>query len=249
MNRTERIFRRWKFSPFPRFFKDLFDFVYPPICLLCDDRYEGSGPVCPACRRRLRDSIRIQVQSGRNDFHQLSGSLFFDRALTCWDFTPELENLIHQVKYQGRKKLGLFLGKIAGSAFRDSVEAIPMNGILVPVPLHRVRLREREFNQSEWIAKGMAESVRGSIRADILQRKRNTRTQTALSAAAREKNVAEAFLIRHPESVCGCSVVLVDDVITTGATLNACARVLKESGAESVVGLALARPRMNVDRL
>jgi ComF family protein len=225
-------------------FRGLIDFVYPPICSACENRTNGSAPLCRNCLKALRSSLAIELQSGKSDFTFLSGPLHFDGVYTGWNFSPELESLVHRVKYQGMKKLGRFLGKMTGRAFQSGLSPAGSGtgGIMVPVPLHKVRLRERGYNQSEWIAKGMGEGMGISVSSSILYRKKQTKTQTKLSAPEREKNVRDAFGAAGPEAVKGKTVFLVDDVITTGATLNACARCLKQAGAARVVGLALARP-------
>lgn len=242
-NCFRRVFRTREPSFLFSCFHPLFEFVYPPICTLCEIRHDGGDPICDLCMDQLINSLSIKSQSGPAEFHQLSGALYFDWAVTCWDFTSEIENLIHQVKYQGRKKLGRYLGKLAGAAVSDHFREFVKDAVWIPVPLHCVRQREREFNQSEWIARGLAEPFHGVLQPKTLERRKHTRTQTTLSAPEREKNVMDAFRVRNPDSVRGRSTILVDDVITTGATLNACAGALKEAGAESVVGFALARPR------
>jgi ComF family protein len=222
--------------------RGLVDFVYPPVCFLCDGRIAGSVPLCRSCLKILHSTMEVKLQSGNlRDFTLLSDELHFNGVVTGWHFTPELEALIHLVKYQGMKRLGRLLGKMAGRAFLPA-PGPGGEGIMVPVPLHRVRLRERGYNQSEWIARGMSEDMGFPVSLSILSRKKQTLTQTKLSAPEREKNVRDAFTVKDPDAVKDKTVFLVDDVITTGATLNACALCLKEAGAASVYGLALARP-------
>jgi ComF family protein len=223
------------------FFRGLVEFVYPPICAACENRTNGSAPLCKSCLKALVLNLVVELQSGKSDFTLLSGELYFDGVYTGWNYSPELESMVHLVKYQGMKRLGRFLGKMAGGTF-PSVPSSAGDGVMVPVPLHKVRLRERGFNQSEWIAKGIGESMGIPLSASVLSRKKQTKTQTQLSAPQREKNVRDAFTVTNSEAVKDRAVFLVDDVITTGATLNACARCLKDAGAASVIGLALARP-------
>ena len=251
--------------------RSLVEFVYPPICPACEKRFDGLVPICRPCLKALKSALSVARQSGKCDFSQLSDPPFFDAVFTGWDYTPELESLIHLVKYQGMKRLGFFLGKLAGRTFPadwnlslHSADNVPRcdrpgkesvrggafsmeetgreGGILVPIPLHRVRKRERGYNQSEWIARGLSEELKIPVRASVLRRNRQTRTQTKLTAVERERNVRGAFHVLDPLAVKGRTVFLVDDVITTGATLNACAECLKNAGVVSVVGLALARP-------
>jgi len=225
------------------FVDDFLEFIYPHLCFLCEARHDGKAPLCPACRRMLRFSARANVQHGKGFFHELSGELFLDKAVTVWDFSPELENLIHLVKYQNRRRLGRFLGRLAGRSARSALPS-RNRAVLVPVPLHRTRQRERGYNQSACIGEGLSGAVGLPLLSNALARIRHTRTQTKLTAEEREKNVGNAFSVRLREAVEGKTVVLADDVITTGATVNACAKALKRAGASEVIGFALARPQM-----
>ncbi|MBN2031055.1 ComF family protein [bacterium] len=183
-------------------------------------------------------------QKGRHDFYHLEGEILFDEVITFWDYTPEIEQLIFQVKYQRKKKLGLFLGQQLGKAFQTAYENWKQC-IVMPVPLHRIRHRERGYNQSDILCQGINDCVNVPIYYDGLIRNRHTSTQTRLSAKERQDNVKNAFEVNPSYSFQGKDIVLVDDVITTGATVNNCAACLKEAGARKVIGIALARPQLD----
>jgi len=117
---------------------------------------------------------------------------------------------------------------------------------MLPVPLHKVRLRERGFNQSARICKGLSETLAMPVLRDGLFRKRYTKTQTGKSGEERRENVENAFGIENAEIITGKSFLIVDDVATTGSTINSCAGVLKEAGARAVYGMTLARPLMGI---
>jgi ComF family protein len=225
-----------------KWIQSFLDFIYPPVCLLCDTRLEENTSLCPGCLEAFLDSMAVTSQRGRKDFHHLTGDIFFDEVVTFWDYTPETESLIHRVKYQRGKKLGVFLGSMAGRAFQDFFDH-GKHDFLLPVPLHRARLRERGYNQSALVCRGMANHIPADVHEDVLRRHRHTATQTHLSAHDRQKNVRDAFAVHKGRLVDGKSILLVDDVVTTGATMNSCAFVLKQAGAHRVVGLALARPQ------
>ena len=219
------------------------DFVFPPQCLLCGHGFEEGRWLCSECLSRVLDSRRVVLHERPEDFQFLSGVRHFEGIFTAWEFNQDLEQLIHCMKYSGMKNLAGFLGAAAGEAIgRDpDFRSHPYEWML-PVPLHKVRQRERGYNQSAWVCDGLSKSLGIPVLTDGLFRKRNTRTQTGKSGEERQKNVEDAFGIKHPERIQGVFILLADDVATTGSTLNSCAEVLKQAGARTVYGAALARP-------
>jgi ComF family protein len=147
--------------------------------------------------------------------------------------------LVHELKYRGRRRSA---GRAARLLFDSEPARQVLAGasVLVPVPLHPRRLRQRGFNQSQLLARALGR-LAGLPVADALARRVETATQTGLSAAARRRNVEGAFRAVRPAAVGGRVVVLVDDVLTTGATARACARALRDAGASAVRLLTLAR--------
>ncbi len=142
-------------------------------------------------------------------------------------------------------RLARFLGETAGSAAATGL--IPASfDALIPIPLHATRQRERGYNQSEWIASGFSHSLSIPVLGGMLRRIRSTRTQTDLGGEERQVNVRSAFRAVLPDMFRGRSFLLVDDVITTGATVNACAKALKNGGALRVAAITLARPPLTV---
>jgi len=225
--------------------RDLLDFVFPPVCPACDERNESTQPVCERCSRYLERSIKWFVQKKTEDFQHLRGELFFDEIVTCWEFTSPLENLIHCLKYQRGRRIGRFFGLMIASRMIDHM-IMNEKTILISVPLHKIRYRERDFNQAELICRSIASVIPVVVETGILVRTRNTYSQTRLEADERMKNVKDALRVRDTESVRGRTIILVDDVVTTGSTMNSCARCLKNAGAGKVVGLALARPVLDL---
>jgi competence protein ComFC len=221
------------------------DFVYPPQCLLCGNRFESGRWLCPICLRRILESRRVVLHARPEDFPYLSCERHFDGVFTAWEFNPDLERLIHCAKYSGMKNLARFLGSTAADVLvKDAAFVeIPFQ-TMIPVPLHKIRQRERGYNQSRCVCDGLSESFGFPMLPDGLYRKRYTQTQTGKNGEEREENVKDAFRASQPERIRGRSVLLVDDVLTTGSTMNSCARTLKEAGAERVHGVTLARPLM-----
>jgi ComF family protein len=148
--------------------------------------------------------------------------------------------VIHELKYRGRRRVAARLARLL---LEDPSALALVAGcdILVPVPLHHRRLRERGFNQAALIARELGRQTGRPCCEGVLVRRRDTAPQTGLSAAARRRNVAAAFAARRRGLVAGRVMTLVDDVFTTGATAYACARVLRDAGAKEVRLLSVAR--------
>lgn len=217
--------------------------MYPPNCLLCGAGFDEGRWLCPKCLAKVRDSRRAVLHEKDADFQYLAGSRNFDGIFTAWEFNQELESLIHYIKYSGMKHLARFLGFSAGEAIAKDKEFRDRRfQWMLPVPLHKVKLRERGYNQSAWICDGLSEATGVPVLKKGLFRKRYTQTQTGKSGEERQKNVEDAFGTAGPERIEEQSILLVDDVATTGSTLNSCAGILKEAGARTVHGITLARP-------
>ncbi len=151
-----------------------------------------------------------------------------------------LQQIIHAMKYRPVYGLTRPLAQLLQHQF-DACWAEAAPDMLVPVPLHRYRLRQREFDQALALARYLSQGVGVACEADVLIRQRHTQSQVGLSATERDRNVRGAFDVRHPQSVRDKAVLLIDDVYTTGATVKECARVLQRAGAAWVGVYTLAR--------
>jgi ComF family protein len=152
---------------------------------------------------------------------------------------PPLHNLFYALKYRGRSSIGVEFGRELGEVLH-LLDCTGYNAIL-PVPIHRARQLERGYNQAEEIARGIGEVLRVSTAPDWLVRNRYTQSQTTMNAIARRTNVLGAFTGgKQAERIRGTAILLVDDVLTTGSTLNACATTLLELGARRVDVATLA---------
>lgn len=192
-------------------------YLQPPVCPLCGQSQETPG-LCLSCVHRP-----LQVDG--------------IRSVAIFDGT--LRKAIHGLKYRNMRALAAPLGEMLTDYWRENV---PAADVLVPVPLHVRRLRERGYNQSELLAVCIGQSLGVPVVCDVLRRSRYTLAQTRLSGAERRKNVAGAFVCAG-RGLRGKRVVLVDDVCTTGSTLEACSIALKAGGARSVWALTVARAR------
>jgi ComF family protein len=164
----------------------------------------------------------------------------FRKARAFGVYNGSLMAAIHRLKYGGKTSLSKPLGALAKETFYQFWEAGSID-LLLPVPLHIKRLRERGFNQAHLVNKKWAGPEGVPFDGLTLSRNRWTEPQTSLTRAERRKNVKGAFSVRHPNKAKGRRILLVDDVFTTGATVNECSRVLMKAGAESVDVLTLAR--------
>jgi ComF family protein len=161
----------------------------------------------------------------------------FDRAVAVARYEGVLAEAIGLFKYQGKTHLAGPLTELMLSG----LSRLPRPDCLVPVPLHPRRLREREYNQALLLCDALGRRLGLEVIPDGLERVRETPPQIGLSIADRRRNVRRAFVAKHPEIIEGRQILLIDDVLTTGATVNECARVLKRAGAKAVYVLTLAR--------
>lgn len=160
-------------------------------------------------------------------------------AISLGTFDDHYQRLIHRFKYGKKIPLGKRLAQRLGDAVAREEEFAGCD-LILPVPLHRARYRERGFNQSEILAEGVSEVADIPLARRTLRRKKNTKDQTYLNVQQRAENVRDAFSITQPEIVENKRVILVDDVTTTGATLNECARILQDVRARSIFAATLA---------
>ncbi len=210
-----------------------------PVCAGCWGglrRYEG--PSCVDCGRPFPSSIPLTASKPLCGLCRRD-TFFFRKARSFGLYEGVLRQVILLVKFQRHERLGRRLGEKLMDTLTEEEELLKSTRI-VPVPLHRRRKRERGFNQAEILARGLTDRTGIPMDRDSLRRTRFTPPQTGLSPSARRANVRGAFDVRGT-SLRGHIVLLVDDVMTTGATVNACARSLKQAGAKDVFVLTLAR--------
>jgi len=162
-----------------------------------------------------------------------------DRGASLGPYDGALRVAVHELKYRGRWRVARRLGELLLESPR--VRETLVGAVVVEVPLHPSRLRSRGFNQAGLLADSLAAGAAVPRPGSVLVRRRETPPQTGLSAAHRRRNVEGAFVVRRKASVAGRAVVLVDDVMTTGATLRACARALRLAGATEIRAVTAAR--------
>lgn len=209
---------------------------FPPICVGCQNRItQNQTLVCNSCRQQLQylsDEMILNKEVPEN----------LNAIIPVYVYDERVQGIIHALKYQGFRSLGIVLGELIASRVKSKIKIEP-NTILVPVPLHPIKYRERGYNQSYFIAKGLGNILDLNIKNNMLKRIKNTITQTHLSALERHQNMKNAFKLMAGVDFSQIeNAILVDDVFTTGATLNSAAGVLKSAGVDSVIGVTVTAP-------
>jgi ComF family protein len=222
------------------FIHPVMDFIYSPMCFHCQHPVPTGNYLCGTCNKWLQ---RIPFES---DLHKslrhevFSHAHLFRDVYSLYEFIPGgvLQTLLHDLKYQQKTRIGIDLGRRLGTSAKEFL-GIDESWVLIPVPLYPARERERGYNQALFIAAGVHEVTGARVDTKSIIRIRKTRTQTKLTTPERKDNVASAFA--RGKSGSGTrerSVAIIDDVITTGATITEIARILPESS--NIYALSLA---------
>lgn len=215
--------------------------IFPPTCLFCRTLLsDGERHLCAGCWRSIPSLTRDHPLFIDTRSKLLDGGAISD-LVSCFVFEKRgaVQALAHSLKYDGFTTVGIVLGEKLG----EVMNARGVKGdLLIPVPLHSIKRRERGFNQAERIAAGISRMTGIPSKARSLRRTRHTQTQTKLGLEERKQNVAGAFEVEdHTRPLInGAVCILVDDVITTGATITACGEALLKHGAPSVIAASAA---------
>jgi ComF family protein len=226
------------FAQFVQLASDLSKLIYPAKCLICNG-IQTSNRTHLLCENCLADLASRPLPETAAHAATPPGDL--DEFHAGWHFDAAMQIAIHAFKYRRRPSLSRVLGEMLAQRLGNLRAREFSQAVLVPVPLHPRRGRERGFNQSILLAETLAQAWNMAVLPRGLQRVRFTETQAKLDAQARAKNVKGAFALAKKSNLQNHTIFLVDDVFTTGATMNACAAALKSAGAARVIGLALAK--------
>lgn len=219
------------------------EFCFPPLCFSCNARLTTrESRVCNSCwnsmRRVQRDDYTVRILRER-----FAADGFIDEFYSKYYFEERgvFQKLVHSLKYEAITVFGIELGRRLGELLIEEMD-VGTIGIIIPIPLHRMKLRERGYNQSESICRGISQITARPVDMKLIQRCKNTLSQTHLTADERRHNVGDAFEVTvGKESALHASTVLVvDDVMTTGSTIESVAKILKESGAAKVIAASSA---------
>ncbi len=232
---------------------DASDIIFPPRCLGCAEILHPhrrqlfcpvclekikfiTGSLCPVCGTTFSDSPAASHLCG----NCMGNKTYFSCARAVVSYETIILNTIHQFKYGNNISVGARLASFMADFSFPDVD-FTGHSLIIPVPLHIKRLRQRGFNQSLILARALAKKWQIPVNFSLLKRHRFTLTQTGLNKAERNKNIKGAFEVSDKKKIAGKNVILVDDVYTTGATINECAKILTKAGAQKVTVLTLAR--------
>jgi len=228
----------------PLWVNDVLNLFFPNVCQACGDALGRQEKImCISCQVKLpktgfhlhEDNPVSRVFWGRVNLNAATSFLFFNKG-------GNVQELIHALKYKNKKEVGVLLGELFGYELNQS-PLFKNIDLIIPVPLHPRKYRKRGFNQSETIATGISRAIKAAVDFNNFIRLVNTDSQTRKSRYNRWENVKGVFGIRDEETLQNKHILLVDDVLTTGATLEACAATLLEleNTKVSVATLAYAQ--------
>lgn len=224
-------------------FYDFFSLFFPRVCYSCGNTLlQHEEVLCSYCLHQLprtnfhteKDNPVSRIFWGRVNISYASSMFFFTKG-------SKVQHLLHQLKYKDKKEIGVYVGKLFGRSLQESPFYSDVD-VIIPVPLHPKKQRKRGYNQSEMFARGLSESFSRPYDIHTLIRTYASETQTKKSRFRRWENVKEIFAVRNYQHLTGKHILLVDDVVTTGATLESCAaRLLEIPGARiSIATIACA---------
>lgn len=235
----------------------LSNLFYPRTCPFCgryiSDRQRAEEHVewlCPECWIKLPRTEQDKLPQNSTETALTEGktvnkrALHLDRAAAYLFFEKEhpIQQVIHRMKYADEPELGFWMGRQAVLDWRDETFFDDLD-VLIPMPLHPRRMRERGYNQSEYIARGISEITGIPVDTTHVTRTRNTPQQALQDGEGRKTNVADAFAINHPEQMYHKHILVVDDLITTGETMKACLNTMRAFRGATITVFALCKAR------
>lgn len=210
---------------------DFISLLYPEVCLGCQNALvKGETELCTSCKIKLPyTNYHLEVKNPV--WKRFLGKVQVRRAYSFLFFVKHgmVQKVLHELKYKGNEHIGYLIGVWYGERLKTSINLD--YDLIVPVPMHKRKQQKRGYNQVDSFAQGLSESLETAWSAGCLMKVDETTSQTRKGRFDRWENVKEVFVIPHPEEVQGRRILLVDDVITTGSTLEACAHVLLKAGA------------------
>lgn len=224
-----------------QFIEDLYGLFFPRNCAGCGKNlFSNEEYLCALCLYQL-PKTNFHLAEDNMLMRVFWGRVYLQKAASFYYFSKGglVQRMIHQLKYKDNQEIGQYIGQLYGKVLKESSFCDDFD-FLIPVPLHRKRQRKRGYNQSEVFARGLSETSGVPVETRLLLRITASKTQTRKSKFMRWKNVEQLFAIKNPETFRGKHLVLVDDVITTGATLEACAHALEKIEGVKISVISIA---------
>ncbi|UFH55256.1 ComF family protein [Spirosoma sp. KNUC1025] len=222
---------------------DFIDSLFPTLCIGCDKPLgENEQVLCTNCRIQLPETGQHRSPHDERLMNKFAGKVPIQFIASYVYFTKGsiVQKIIHNIKYKGHKEAAKVMAGWYAYQLKHECDLTDQIDVIIGVPLHVSRLKQRGYNQAEWIAEGLGEVLNVPVRTDVLVRNRFEISQTYKNRLERWDNVKSVFTVYNQEAIAGKNVVLVDDVLTTGATLEACAIELLKSDCKSVSLITLA---------
>ncbi len=223
------------------FLKHFIDLMYPNLCLICGESLvTGENQLCLGCFNKI-PKTNYHLQADNPVEKRFWGKVRIERATSYLFFQKgsDFQKLIHELKYRGNKEVGITMGSFAAVDLIDSDDFRSVD-VIIPVPLHVKKEAKRGYNQSEMICRGLANVMGKPVVADNLYRISENATQTRKSVYERYENTLGIFGLKNPADLDGKHILVVDDVLTTGSTIEACIQALQQAANVKVCVFTLA---------
>lgn len=220
-------------------FNEIVRFFLPRYCIHCDSNQNSELFLCKKCENKLDKISTEQLIIIYNE--KFSNQNFIDSLISGYNFITDnpIQSAIHSLKYQGNFNSAKFLITSIINDYSFLLNSASPD-LIIPVPLHYKKLKKRGYNQSAILCKELTKQLSIKTEEKLLIRKKHTLSQTLFNLEERQKNVADAFQFRENCKIDGKTILLVDDVITTGSTILECAKILKQKKAKKIIAFSVA---------
>jgi ComF family protein len=222
-------------------FQSFIDLIFPRVCAGCEQPLQlKEEQICTDCRFEL-PITNSHLEPDSKLINKFAGKVKLEHSLAYLKFSKgsKVQKIMHDLKYRGNQEVGEMLGRWYGAELRENGFSDKFD-LILPVPIHKKRLIIRGYNQSDSLAKGLAESLNIEWSSNVMKRGIETETQVRKSRLERYENMQDVFFVDKPEGLSERKIVLVDDTLTTGATLESCVLALNDVGAKNISIIAIA---------
>ena len=222
------------------FINSLFDFFLPRFCPSCKSKLSTEEiSVCSSCFSKIKFAEEERINFEFNKKFEGKNIISGFTSIYIFEKDKSLQHIIHSIKYSQRFLNGVFLGKGLAPYLENKITDWKID-LIIPIPLHSLKKAERGYNQSCYISKGVSRELKIPVDDSSIKRKKYTQSQTTMNLIERHENIRDAFKVKSKKKIFDKNILLIDDVITTGATVGECGRVLLEAGAKKVYAASIA---------